>query len=87
MEVGNGKSEIWFKRKTYGWGWTPANAKGWAAVVTYVIAMSLYPALAKQSVVDGVDQTSGFSIPIFLLIAAALTAALVGISYFKGEKP
>lgn len=21
---------IWFKRKKYGWGWTPANAAGWA---------------------------------------------------------
>ncbi len=33
-EVRNGKSEIWFKRKTYGWGWTPANAKGWAALLS-----------------------------------------------------
>lgn len=88
-EVRNGKSEIWFKRKTYGWGWTPANAKSWAAVVAYVIAMSLYPALTKQGVADGADQTSSseFSIGIFLLIATALTAAFIGICYLKGEKP
>ena len=29
-------SQYWFKPKTYGYGATPANWKGWAAVAVYV---------------------------------------------------
>jgi hypothetical protein len=27
----------WFKPKTYGWGWTPANLKGWLTTIALVI--------------------------------------------------
>ena len=29
-------SQYWFKLKTYGYGATPSNWKGWAAVIVYV---------------------------------------------------
>ncbi len=27
----------WFKRKLYGWGWTPAKWQGWVVVLAFVI--------------------------------------------------
>ena len=27
----------WFKRKLYGWGWTPATWQGWFAIGVYVL--------------------------------------------------
>ncbi|HYC83050.1 MAG TPA: hypothetical protein VEB60_00680, partial [Candidatus Paceibacterota bacterium] len=26
---------LWFKRKLYGWGWTPVTWQGWLAVLAY----------------------------------------------------
>ena len=34
----------WFKRKWFGWGWTPATWEGWVATIIYVgviIALAL----------------------------------------------
>jgi hypothetical protein len=31
------EKKIWFRRKKYGWGWYPANWKGWVALATYVV--------------------------------------------------
>ena len=33
-------SQYWFKPKTYGYGATPANWKGWAAVAGYVAVVT-----------------------------------------------
>lgn len=27
----------WFKRKLYGWGWTPATKQGWISTLLYII--------------------------------------------------
>ena len=31
------RKEIWFRRKRYGWGWYPANWKGWATTLVYTV--------------------------------------------------
>jgi hypothetical protein len=31
----------WFKRKRYGWGWTPTTWQGWAVVVALVAAVAV----------------------------------------------
>ena len=71
----------WFKRKLYGWGWTPAIWQGWLVVIVFVaIILSLAFTVDEESLKNGglID----FFVPIFILIAA-----LIGISYWKGEKP
>lgn len=50
----------WFKRKTYGWGWTPSTWQGWA-----VLALYLFGAVKGF--------VSVFA-PGFLLLTAALIA-------------
>lgn len=63
----------WFKRKIYGWGWTPANKKGWAVI-------GIYTALA---VLLAVTQTTNMFVVPFIL----LTVLLIVVCYKTGEKP
>jgi len=71
----------WFKRKLYGWGWTPVQWQGWVVVLTYVSILLL--------LVSGLDEVSSNK-DVFLrllLPLMALTFVLIGICYKKGEKP
>lgn len=72
---------LWFKRKLYGWGWTPVTWQGWLVIIVYVAALIFFTLT--------VDETSPtreviftFILPVFLL-----TATLLRICYRKGEKP
>ena len=33
----NSNKRIWFKRKKYGYGWTPSTWEGWAVIVFYMV--------------------------------------------------
>ncbi len=69
------KQELWFKRKRFGWGWTPANYKGWLVVAVYMI-------LATASTL-----ISYHSMPAFFLALAILTIVFFWVCFKKGEKP
>lgn len=68
-------SDIWFKRKKYGWGWTPANLKGWLASLLYVVLAATITLLAP------------ISMPAFLIGIFILTSSFIFICYKKGETP
>lgn len=71
----------WFKRKLYGWGWTPARWQGWAVTAAYVaIIIALGLTLDESSS----DQEAMLA---FVLPLVILTAAFIRICYKKGEKP
>lgn len=74
------KNEIWFKRKTYGWGWTPANAKGWLVTIGYIVAVVSYPLLGEAGYVP-------FFPLLYSSISLVLTVGLVALCFLKGEKP
>lgn len=72
---------FWFKRKLYGWGWTPATREGWAVIAGYIagIFYLLYridPNLSPEE-----------SLATYLIPFLFLTAILLGICFKKGEKP
>jgi hypothetical protein len=71
----------WFKRKLYGWGWTPVRWQGWATLVVYagllVLILNRAEAVTTESAL-----ISEIGIP-----AIALTAVLLAICYRTGEKP
>jgi len=72
---------IWFKAKTYGWGWYPATWQGWLVTFAYVlIAVALGLTLDENSP----PQEAAF---MFFLPLAILTAAFIRIAYKTGEKP
>ncbi len=71
----------WFKRKLYGWGWTPATWKGWVITLIYVALVILFSlTIDENSPTREVIFT--FVLPIFLL-----TISFIRIAFKKGEKP
>ena len=73
-----GNSRVWFKAKTYGWGWGPATTwQGWLVYACYV------GLVVASSVVFRPDHA-----PLaFVLAIVGLTTALLGVCLLKGEKP
>ena len=74
------KNNLWFKKKTYGWGWTPANAMGWLITGLYICGSVAYPLWTKW-------RPAEFSPLIYTSVLSILTVLLIGICYLKGEKP
>ncbi|HRY62841.1 MAG TPA: hypothetical protein P5056_03680 [Candidatus Paceibacterota bacterium] len=71
----------WFRRKLYGWGWTPVKWQGWAVTFGYVailvaLGLSVDSSSSNKEVVD-----------LFILPFIILTALFVRILYKKGESP
>ena len=70
--------KIWFPAKRYGWGWgLPVTWQGWLVLLVYVsglVASSICIRPARAPFVYGIS-------------VLALTGALVGICWAKGEKP
>ncbi len=72
---------LWFKRKLYGWGWTPATWQGWVAVLGYIVFIGLLTVnLEERS--SGRDVLLKFIVPVLLG-----TIALILLAYRTGEKP
>lgn len=72
---------LWFKRKLYGWGWTPATWQGWGVTLLYIILVLM--------VAFSVDENSAthelvfkFFIPLVIL-----SVTFFRIAYTMGEKP
>ncbi len=68
-------NKIWFKRKLYGWGWTPCTWEGWVTILVW-IAVFLYT-------VSKVDHEWLKN----LIVVFIMTGILIFICYKKGEKP
>lgn len=71
----------WFKRKLYGWGWTPVRWQGWAVTLGYV-AMALLIAFATPQGASTREVMFRVMVPL-----ALLTILPVCICYKKGEAP
>lgn len=73
---------LWFKRKVFGWGWTPVRWQGWFVIAVYITVVICFFTKADETSRSGSDTLIIFSTPF--LIA---TAILLAICYAKGEKP
>ena len=75
-------SKRWFRRKSYGWGWTPVSWQGWLALVLYIAVNVLIFRLVDLHSHSNSDTLINFA-PRFLL----LTVGFYLICTFAGEKP
>jgi hypothetical protein len=71
---------IWFVRKKYGWGWTPANWQGWLIIILYLALFVLWGKIFLS------QNTTAGAVKFFVLVFVQ-TVLLIVISYVKGEKP
>ncbi|MES2315787.1 MAG: hypothetical protein V4486_03585 [Patescibacteria group bacterium] len=73
---------LWFKRRLFGWGWTPVKWQGWMVILVYVVL------LMKVIVLFKLNSNEGSGTPFKMIISIViLTALLIYICYRKGEKP
>lgn len=80
--------KLWFKRKLYGWGWTPSSWEGWAVILLYMILVLGIPlGLAFFFDADEYPNNEVWFALAAILSPILLTVLLVWISYKKGEKP
>jgi len=70
----------WFKRKIFGWGWTPVRWQGWAILVIFV-ALILANAHRLQ------DQLDAGNTREFLIETSLLVIFLLVICWKTGEPP
>lgn len=71
----------WFKRKLYGWGWTPATWQGWLVTTIFIILILLFAFTIDENSNTSEIFFTGV-LPIVLLIIT-----FIRICYKKGEKP
>jgi FtsH-binding integral membrane protein len=73
---------IWFKRKTYGWGWTPSAWQGWAVLGIYTGAL-----VTLVGRIDTESEPTQGTLAGFFLPLIGLTLILLVTTYLTGEKP
>lgn len=79
MKPPRASRKIWFPAKTHGWGWGPPVCwQGWAVVFVYIAAAGLGAKIIL------VDPRRAYWYFLYML---ALTAALIAVSWWKGETP
>jgi hypothetical protein len=76
------EKKLWFKAKTYGWGWTPITWQGWAITLLYIVVSFLV-----FFRIDGNQQSVSDILVNFVFVEAFLTLLLIWVCYIKGEKP
>jgi len=68
----------WFKRKKYGYGWTPCTWQGWVVLGVYILGLAL--------LVHRLLPESSASSPIRFLVSCAIwTFIFLVITYRTGE--
>ncbi len=71
----------WFKRKLYGFGWTPVTWQGWVVTGGYVALVLLFALTLDES---SSPREVAFT---YILPVIILTTLLISIAYKKGERP
>jgi len=84
--------KLWFRAKTYGWGWFPISWQGWAITALYALLFSFssivffgWLGAASEASVGTRDLI--FGILEFLVVIALLSYSLYRICSKWGEEP
>ena len=75
--------KYWFKRKRYGYGWTPSTWQGWLVCVVYLVLVVLGALFLGR----GGDEPASEDLLVFFTTLIVATATLIVVTYYKGPKP
>ena len=79
------EKKLWFKAKSYGWGWTPSSWQGWLVVLFYAVFVTAGTSfVTKRAGVGLLERSDVF---VFMGMMVFATILLIWISYKKGERP
>jgi len=70
----------WFRRKRYGWGWFPANWKGWAATLIYIVL-----AVGGSRLISFLGGGGSRTFRLFAYLAV-ITVLFIIVARSKGER-
>jgi uncharacterized membrane protein YhdT len=74
--------KYWFKRKVFGWGWTPARWQGWVTLILFIVL------IVGNAYRTNAQSLSTSDVPVaFLVQTLILVLILIAICYATGEKP
>lgn len=76
----------WFKRKLYGWGWTPATWEGWGVIGIYLLFLSWNVGELNAAAPAGTEPPDA-AVWKFLAQVLVSTVLLIGVFWYKGQKP
>lgn len=78
----NKEHDYWFKRRRYGWGWTPVRWQGWLTVLIFIaIIIFISQQAPAESDITNEQQTR------FMLSAIGVILGTYVISRLTGPKP
>lgn len=73
--------KLWFKAKSYGYGWTPSTWQGWAVLGLFILSVIVHTYNATSIAKSAKDIVLGINIPIIIDVTF-----LIIICYLTGEK-
>jgi len=82
---GTQPKKMWFKRKIYGYWWTPSSREGRATVFVYLAFLLYWVGRFEQ--IDSGQHSARDTFVNFLLPVLLWTVVLIALSYRKGEPP
>ena len=77
-------TRLWFRAKTYGWGWTPASVEGWLVMGLFLAGVVVDGVILKHRLETG-DAAAAWM--IFFTVLAALVGAMFAVCWVTGERP
>ena len=77
-------NKLWFKRRRYGWGWTPVTWQGWTAVIVFLLGVVVAAAVLVEDEPRNTLSRDGI---LFIVISISLALGLFWVSYVKGPSP
>ncbi|MCA9366439.1 hypothetical protein KC722_02560 [Candidatus Kaiserbacteria bacterium] len=80
--VKDNPERYWFKRKLFGWGWTPVTWQGWLVTLSVVVAILLNAFCRNLEAMTDREALTQIVAPSLLL-----AVLLIVICYKTGESP
>lgn len=74
--------KLWFKAKSFGWGWTPITWQGWVVTLLYIVSILVHVQNIDVQTHSTNDIGMNFVIPFIIN-----TVFLLIVCYAHGEKP
>lgn len=78
--IKNNPEHYWFKRKLYGWGWTPATKEGWLVMGVFFAGVLQASSMLPNE--PTTHEALWFLAKLFLYVAG-----IILVCFITGEKP
>jgi uncharacterized membrane protein YhaH (DUF805 family) len=78
----NNPEGYWFKRKLYGWGWTPVKWQGWVIVLAFIV----FIVWSSLDFINIQEPSNSIVYWFFAKLIICITLLII-ICYKEGEKP